>query len=230
MATSFELNAESRKDVGKGASRRLRHEDKIPAIVYGAGKDAISLTMQHNELMHALENEAFYSHILDLKVDGKVEQVILRDLQRNPGKPRLLHIDFQRVSATKKLHMNVPLHFIGEDIAPGVKTDGGIVSHLRNDVEITCLPKDLPEFIEIDISSLGLNESIHLSQLKLSDGVEIPELALGEEHDHAVVSVHLPRAVKEEEEIEAAPEAAEGEGEAAAPDGGEKPAEGESKD
>ncbi len=228
MAISFELNAESRKDVGKGASRRLRHEDKIPAIVYGAGKDAVSLTMQHNEMMHALENEAFYSHILDLKVDGKAEQVILRDLQRNPGKPRILHADFQRVSATEKIHMNVPLHFVGADVAPGVKTDGGIVSHLRNDVEVSCFPKDLPEFIEVDISNLGLNESIHLSQLKLADGVEIPELAQGEEHDHAIVSVHLPRAAKE---VEEAPEAEAGaEGEAAPEAGAEKPAEGESKD
>lgn len=227
MAISFELSAESRKDVGKGASRRLRHEDKIPAIVYGAGKDAVSLTMQHNEIMHALENEAFYSHILELKVDGKAEQVILRDLQRNPGKPRILHADFQRVSATEKIHMNVPLHFVGEDVAPGVKTDGGIVSHLRNDVEVSCLPKDLPEFIEVDISNLGLNESVHLSQLKLAAGVEIPELAQGEEHDHAIVSIHLPRAAKEVEEE--APEVG-AEGEEAPEAGAEKPAEGESKE
>ncbi|MDH5191902.1 MAG: 50S ribosomal protein L25/general stress protein Ctc [Gammaproteobacteria bacterium] len=224
MAISFELNAEARTDVGKGASRRLRREEKVPAVVYGAGKDAVSLTMQHNELMHALENEAFYSHILDLKVNGKGEQVILRDLQRHPSKPRILHADFQRVSASEKIHMHVPLHFIGEEVAPGVKIDGGIVSHLKNDVEITCLPKDLPEYIEVDISNLGLNESVHLSELKLAAGVEIPELALGEEHDHAVVSIHLPRAAKEAEETpeaEAAPEA-----EASA----EKPAEGESKD
>lgn len=224
MATDFELNAESRKDVGKGASRRLRREDKIPAIVYGAGKEAASLTMRHNEVAHALENEAFYSHILDLKVDGKSEQVILRDLQRHPGKARLLHIDFQRVSASEKIHMNVPLHFIGEDIAPGVKTDGGIVSHLMNDVEVTCLPKNLPEFIEVDVSNLVLNESVHLSQLKLTEGVEIPELAHGEGHDHAVVSIHLPRAAKEVEET---PEV-EAEDEAAA--AAEKPAEGESKE
>ncbi|MDH5436344.1 MAG: 50S ribosomal protein L25/general stress protein Ctc [Gammaproteobacteria bacterium] len=219
MSISFELNAESRKDVGKGASRRLRRENKIPGVVYGAGKEATSLTMQHNELMHALENEAFYSHILDLKLDGKSEQVILRDLQRHPGKPRLLHIDFQRVSASEKIHMNVPLHFIGEDVAPGVKIDGGIVSHLMNDVEVSCFPKNLPEFIEVDITNLALNESIHLSQLKLPEGVEVPELAHGEGHDHAVVSIHLPRAAKEE--TEETPE------EAAAPEAAaEKPAEG----
>ena len=205
MSISFELNAQARKDVGKGASRRLRREDKVPAVLYGAGKDVVSLTMAHNEIMHALENEAFYSHILDLKVDGKGEQVILRDLQRHPSKPRIMHVDFQRVSATEKIHMHVPLHFLNEETAPGVKVGGGIVSHLMIDVEVSCLPKDLPEFIEVDLAALELNGSIHMSELKLPAGVQILELTHGEAHDHAVVSIHLPRAAKEATEEEAAP-------------------------
>ncbi len=221
----FELNAEPRTDVGKGASRRLRLTNKVPAIVYGAAREPEMLTLVHHEINHALENEAFYSHILDLKIGGKAQKVVLRDLQRHPNKPQILHVDFQRVSASEKLHMNVPLHFVGDDVAPGVKTDGGIVSHLMNDVEVICLPKDLPEYLEVDLTNLELNQSIHLSELKLPSGVEIPALAQGPEHDMSVVSIHLPRAAKEEEEEVPAEEAAEGEEAPAA-----ESAEGESKE
>ena len=139
MSIDFNVTAETRKDVGKGASRRLRHAGKIPGVLYGAGKDAVSLTMSHDEMFHHLEHEAFYSHILRVSVDGKAEKAVLKDVQRHPGKPKIMHVDFQRVSETEKLHMHVPLHFINEDTAPGVKVGGGIVSHLMAGVDIHCL-------------------------------------------------------------------------------------------
>jgi len=221
MATEFEIKAEVRTDAGKGASRRLRHANKVPAVLYGAGKDSVSLTLQHDEISHALENEAFYSHILKLNIGKGSEKAVLKDLQRHPSKPRVMHVDFQRVSAKEKLHMNVPLHFLGEDVAPGVKLGGGIVSHQLAEVEITCLPKDLPEYLEVDLSAVELNEIVHLSDINLPEGVEM--VALAHDHDLTVASIHMPRAVKEEEEeVEAAPEGEE----AAAAEGEEQPAEG----
>jgi len=216
MATEFELDAEVRMDIGKGASRRLRHANRVPAVLYGAGKDPLSLTLQHDAISHALENEAFYSHILTLNIGKDAEQAVLKDLQRHPSKPRVMHVDFQRVSAREKLHMNVPLHFIGEDVAPGVK-EGGIVSHLLTEAEIHCLPKDLPEYLEVDLSALEMNENVHLSDVKLPEGVEL--VALAHDHDLTVASIHMPRAAKEEE-VEAVPEAE------AAPAAEEQPAEG----
>jgi large subunit ribosomal protein L25 len=214
MAISFELNAESRTDKGKGASRRLRHAGKVPAIIYGGGKDPESLAVSQNELQRNLQNEAFYSHILTVKVDGKETQAILRDLQRHPSRPIILHMDLQRINAAEKLKTHVPLHFIGEDTAPGVKA-GGLVSHDLTDVLIECLPKDLPAFIEVDISALDIGDSIHLSGLTIPEGVTLVELARGEGHDLGVVSIHVKRVVEEVEEapIEAAAEG-EGEGEA----------------
>jgi large subunit ribosomal protein L25 len=147
------------------------------------------ITLIHNELMQHLEHEAFYSHILNLKVDGKSEQVILKDLQRHPAKPLVIHADFQRVSADTKLRTSVPLHFIGEDTAPGIKM-GGAVSHYMTSVEIICLPKDLPEFINVEMSEMGIGDSVHLSELKLPEGVEIPALAQSEAQDALVVSLH----------------------------------------
>lgn len=216
MASSFELNANIRQDMGKGASRRLRRDNKVPAVLYGGGKEAVSLTMQHNTLVHNLENEAFYSHILTVNVDGKAEKAVLKDLQRHPYKPTIIHLDLQRVNANEKLRMNVPVHFIGEGVAPGVKA-GGLVSRLANDVEISCFPKDLPEFIEADISVLNIDDALHLSDLKLPEGVELVALTHGEDHDLPVVSIHMPKVVAEpteedEAEGEAADEA-EGKGE-----------------
>jgi large subunit ribosomal protein L25 len=200
MAISFELNAEPRSDTGKGASRRLRHAGKVPAIIYGGGKDPETLTLSHNEVLRNLEHEAFYSHILTVKSAGNETQAILRDLQRHPSKAVIMHMDLQRVSATEKLKTQVPIHLIGEDVAPGVKA-GGLVSHDLTEVAVECLPKDLPEYIEVDLSALEVGESIHLSELTVPDGVTLTELARGEDHDSSVVSIHVKRVVEEVEEI-----------------------------
>lgn len=194
----FELEAELRNDIGRGASRRLRQADKIPAVIYGADKEAVTLALDHNKTMHALSHEAFYSHILTLNVGKTKEKVILKDLQRHPVKPRIQHIDFLRVSEHQKLHMHVPLHFKGEEQAPGIK-EGGVFSHQMNDIEVSCLPADLPEFIEVDLSEFKLNQTLHISELKLPKGVELVALAHGTEgHDLPVVSLHVPRVVEEE--------------------------------
>lgn len=210
---AIELNAELRADQGKGASRRLRHTDKLPAIVYGAGKDAVNLMLTQREVRAVMKNQVFYSSIVQLKFDGKNEQVILRDIQHHPYKLDILHMDFQRVDANKKLHMHVPLHFINEDKSPGVKLEGGIVSHVVIEVEVECLPKDIPEYIEVDVSALHLNHAIHLSGIKLPAGVEIRALKHGVDHDSAVVSIHAPKQIVEEVPVvavaaEAAPAAA----------------------
>ena len=218
MAISFELNAEPRTDTGKGASRRLRHAGKVPAIMYGGNKDPEALTLSHNEVLRNLENEAFYSHILTVKSGGSETQAILRDLQRHPSKPRILHMDLQRVSATEKLKTHLPVHILGEEAAPGVKA-GGLVSHDLTEVTIECLPKDLPEYIEVDICTLEIGDSVHLSALNVPEGVILTELARGEDHDISVVSIHAKRVVEEiEEEAPAAEggeagEEAKGEGE-----------------
>lgn len=207
----FELEATVREDIGKGASRRLRHANKVPAVVYGAEKPAVSLTLDHNKVVTALSHEAFYSHILTLMVAGKKEQVILKDVQRDPARPRIHHMDFLRISANQKLHMHVPLHFIGDEKALGV-SEGGVVYHAMSDVEISCLPADLPEFIEVDTSKLGLDETLHLSDIKLPKGVELVALSHGtENHDLAVVSIHKPRMIIEESLEAVEEEAAEGE-------------------
>ena len=213
MKTSFELVAEFRETQGTGASRRLRHEGKVPAILYGGHADARALTVSHQKLMLMLENERFYSTILSLKVGDQTQAAILKDVQRHPFKNAVLHIDFQRVEENEKIRISIPLHFTGAAASPGVKTQGGIVSHMRNDVEVSCLPKDLPEFIEVDISGLSLNESIHLSQLKVPDGVTLVDLA---KEDTAVVAIHSPRA-EEPEPTAAAAAGAVVEGAAAAP-------------
>jgi large subunit ribosomal protein L25 len=204
----FELDADVRIDIGKGASRRLRHANKVPAIIYGAGQPPVSLTLDHNKLSHALSHEAFYSHILNLKIASKGEQVILKDVQRDPAHPRINHIYFLRVRADQKLHMHVPLHFLGDEKAPGVG-QGGVVYHAIVDVEISCLPANLPEFIEVDTGAMQLDETLHLSDLKLPEGVELVAFSHGVEgHDLPVVSIHKPRII-EEDVVEAT--AAEGE-------------------
>jgi large subunit ribosomal protein L25 len=195
MKTSFELVAEFRETQGKGASRRLRHEGKVPAILYGGHLDARALTLSHQKLAIMLDNERFYSTILNLKVGDQTQAAILKDVQRHPFKNAILHIDFQRVEENQKIRISIPLHFKGAAVSPGVKSQGGLVSHMRNEVEVSCLPKDLPEFIEVDVSGLSLNESIHLSQLKIPDGVHLVDLA---KEDAAVVAIHSPRAEEPE--------------------------------
>jgi large subunit ribosomal protein L25 len=212
---NYELNAEIRTDEGKGASRRLRRDDKIPAIIYGGNKDPQPITLAHKEVFHSLEHEAFYSSILTVNLGGKQEKAVLKDLQRNPAKPRILHMDLLRVSETEKLHMNVPLHFINEDIAPGVK-EGGLVSHLMNNLEITCLAKDLPEYLEVDLANVELGHSLHISDVLMPSGVESVALSHGPEHDLPVASINAPRVAKADVEEEAT---GEGEGEAPASEG-----------
>ena len=206
MKTSFELVAELREDQGKGASRRLRHSGKVPAILYGGREEPSALALDHTKLLQMLDNERFYSTILSLAVGGKKQAAVLKDLQRHPYKNQVVHIDFQRVREDEKIRMRVPLHFINEASSIGVKQHGGVMSHLRNEVEVLCLPKDLPEYIEVDLQQVGRGQIVHLSELKLSEGVELPELIHG--HDAPVVSCHAQRAE------EAAPAEAEG---AAAP-------------
>jgi len=221
MSEDFDLVAEIREGQGKGASRRLRREGKVPAIIYGAGRPPRALTFEHNRVMQQLESESFYSSILNIKVGEKSQAAIVKDIQRHPAKRQVLHMDFQRIVEDEAIRMNVPIHFIGGDVSPGVKSEGGSVSQLMSDVEITCLPRDLPEYFEVDISAMELNEMLHLSDIKVPEGVEIIELTHGEGHDHPIVNIHIIKAVVEEEpEVEAA------EGEEAAADG-EAPAEGE---
>lgn len=209
MAVEFQLNAELRTDMGKGASRRLRHAGKVPGILYGGKKEPMAVTFPHKDVAKSLEQEAFYSHILTIDVAGKPEKAVLKDLQRHPYKPIIMHLDLQRVTETDKLRVHVPLHFKGEDVAPGVKLRGGIVNHLMKHVDVTCLAKDLPEYIEVDVSPLNVGESVHLSDLKLPSGVTIPGLVAGSEHDMPVVAIVLPRAaVETEEAVAAVPEAA----------------------
>ena len=219
MSEDFDLIAEIREDQGKGASRRLRREGKVPAIIYGAGRPPRQLAFDHNRVIQQLENESFYSSILSIKVGEKSQAAIVKDIQRHPAKQQVMHMDFQRIVADEKIKMNVPIHYINAEVAPGVKIGGGSVSQLVNDVEVSCLPKDLPEYFEVDIAELDLNQMLHLSDIKLPDGVEIPELAQGPEHDHAIVSIQVIKAAPEpsEEELEAAEEGEEAaEGEASA--------------
>jgi large subunit ribosomal protein L25 len=217
-SVKFELDAEVRENMGKGASRRLRHTNKIPAVIYGAGKDPVSLTLDHNKVVTALSHEAFYSHILTLKINGTSEQVILKDVQRNPAKPRVHHMDFQRIRADQKLHMHIPLHFVGDEEAPGI-SEGGVVYHAITDVEIVCLPADLPEFLEVDTSGMHLDETLHLSNIKLPKGVEIAAFSHGASgHDLPVVSIHKPRIIEEDIVVPVAEEGEAAAGEAASGD------------
>jgi large subunit ribosomal protein L25 len=206
--TNFTVTADTRRDEGKGASRRLRRQGKFPGVLYGAHQDAVSITLDHNEMMNNLKSESFYSHILTIKLDGKEQHAVLKDLQRHPAKPVLLHADFQRVSATEKLRMHVPLHFVGGDVAPGVKLGGGIVAHLLTDLEVACLPKDLPEYIEVDLSKMELGQNVHMSELKLPEGVSIVALAHGADHDLPVAAIQATRATASEEGAAAAEGAA----------------------
>ena len=177
MAKEFDLIADYREDQGKGASRRLRHEGRVPAIIYGAGRPPRPITFDHNKVMHQLENESFYSSILNVKVGEKSQAAIVKDIQRHPAKRQIMHIDLQRIVEDQAIKMNVPIHYIGEEDAPGVRDGGGTVTKRVNDVEVTCLPKDLPEYLELDISHLELDEMMYITDIKLPEGVEIVGLA-----------------------------------------------------
>jgi large subunit ribosomal protein L25 len=196
MKISFELDAEFREDQGKGASRRTRHLGKVPAILYGGKRDARALLLDHTKLAQLMDNERFYSTILALKVGSQSQAAVLKDVQRHPYKNQIMHIDFQRVLEDEKIRMQVPLHFRGGAESKGVKEQGGVLSHVRNDVEVTCLPKDLPEFVEVDVSGLEINQVVKLSGLKLPSGVELVELLAG--RDGPVASIHMPRVEEEE--------------------------------
>ncbi len=208
MSDDFDLIAELREDQGKGASRRLRHQGLVPAIIYGAGRPPRTLAFDHNRVIQQLENESFYSSVLNIKVGNKSQAAILKDVQRHPSKAQIMHLDFQRIVEDQEIKMLVPIHFLGEDIAPGVKQGGGKVQHMITEVEVVCLPRHLPEYLEIDVSELELDEMLKLSDIKLPEGVSIPALAQGEEADRGVVSIHVIKEVviEEEEELEAAAE------------------------
>ncbi|HET7587850.1 MAG TPA: 50S ribosomal protein L25/general stress protein Ctc [Gammaproteobacteria bacterium] len=205
MAISFQLSGEVRGDNGKGASRRLRRHGKVPAILYGGGEQPLALSLDHNEVLRNLAHEAFYSHILTINVGKDVHQAILKDIQRHPAKTEVLHLDLQRVKANEAIRVHVPLHFINESTAPGVKA-GGAISHHMIDLEIECIPSKLPEYVEVDAGALEIGDSIHLSEVKVPEGVAIVALTHGEEQDRQVVSVHHVRV--SEEPAEEAPEEA----------------------
>ena len=200
---SISLNAEARDDLGKGASRRLRRlEKKIPAIVYGGGKDPSSITLGHNDLWHHLENEAFFSHIITLKIDGTAEDVLLKDLQRHPAKDLLMHADFLGVDKNQPIVVNVPLHFTNEEACIGVKVQGGRISHFANDIEIRCLHKDLPEYIEVDMLEVESGMVLHISDVVLPTGVESVALSHGAEHDLAIANIAQPKGIVDEDAAE----------------------------
>jgi large subunit ribosomal protein L25 len=199
-----EISATTRKAQGTGASRRLRKAGRVPGIVYGESAPTL-IDLDHNGLFHALRKEAFHASVLTLELDGKKEKVLLRDFTMHPFRQQVQHIDFQRVSKDKKIHMKVPLHFINADIAPGVKLNGGIISHVMNDLDVACLPADLPEFIEVDLATLAIGHSIHVSELKLPKGIEVA--GHGHVGDAVVATVQIPRGAIEAAAAEAAPAA-----------------------
>lgn len=193
-AANFTLNAQARTNEGKGASRRLRRlEQKVPAVIYGGSSAAQSITLELRELVKALESEAFYSHILTINIDGKPQSAVLKALQRHPVKNLPMHADFLRVDAAQKLTMNVPLHFINQDTCVGVKLEGGEITHFTSEVEVSCLPGNLPEYIAVDMAAVHVGTTLHLSDLQLPAGVEIPVLALGHDHDQPVANVHASK-------------------------------------
>ena len=224
MRISFELGAEFRDGQGKGASRRLRHAGRVPAILFGGHVEPKAISLDHQKLMTLVDNEKFYSSIINLVVGDKKQAAIVKDLQMHPARNAIVHVDMQRVVETEKIRIHIPIHFKGEAGSPGVKSEGGVVSHRIADVEISCLPKDLPEFIELDLSQMHLNESKHLSHLPLPEGVSIPGIA---KSDAVVVTIHPPRAEEPEPTAEAAAatpaEGAAAPAEGAAPAAGAKP-------
>jgi large subunit ribosomal protein L25 len=218
MSGEFTLEAQLRTDLGKGASRRLRRlENKVLGIVYGAEKSPQPISISNNEMTKLAKNEAFFTSLLTLKINGQDERVVIKDLQRHPAKEHFMHVDFLRISDTTKINMTIPLHFINEESSPGVKLQGGLASHAMSDIEISCFPNDLPEFIEVDMGNLSAGENIHISDLELPEGVESVALAHGADHDLLISAINIPRGQAgedEEGEVEA-----EGEGE---PEGGDE--------
>lgn len=195
----IEISANKRTVQGKGASRRLRGSGKVPGIIYGGDNPAQPIELDHNNLYHQLKLEAFHASILSMNMEGQKERVLLRDIQMHPFKLQVLHVDFQRVDPKKKIHMKVPLHFLNADIAPGVKLSGGLVSHVLTEVDVSCLPKDLPEFIPVDLADLTAGHTVHLSNLTLPEGVEISSLLKGE--DLPVATIIIPRSVAAEASV-----------------------------
>jgi large subunit ribosomal protein L25 len=192
--STFTLQAQTRADKGKGASHRLRRlEGMIPAVLYGDDKPAQSLSLPHKDIAKALESEAFYSSIITINLDNQPVKVVLKDVQRHPAAARILHVDFMRVSGTRKMHIRVPLHFINEDICVGVKQQGGVINHNLNDIEVSCLAIHLPEYIEVDLAAIGVGTVLHISDLKMPTGVESVELSHGAEHDLPVVAIHATK-------------------------------------
>ncbi|MCK4841331.1 MAG: 50S ribosomal protein L25/general stress protein Ctc [Methylococcales bacterium] len=207
MANIFEFVAEKRDLSGKSAAKAVRRNGNVPAVVYGGSAAPQSIVLSHNEVIKHLEHEAVYSHILDLTIDGKTEKAILKDIQRHPAKPIVMHMDFVRVDKKHALKVHVPLHFINEDICVGVKM-GGVITHAMVDIEVSCLPAVLPEYLEVDLAALDIGDSIHLSNIVLPKGVQIPVLAQGGNHDHTVAQVMKTKAVSEDEdEVEVADDA-----------------------
>ena len=202
----IEITAMARSLQGTGASRRLRNTGRTPGIIYGAGKPAESIELDHNALSRHLKLEAFHASILSVKLGTDTQQVLLRDVQMHPWKPMVLHVDFQRVAANEKIHMKVPLHFANAELAPGVKLGHGIISHVLNEIEITCVPGDLPEFIMVDLSTIEIGASVHLADLEMPSGVESVQLKRGD--NQVVATIQVPRAEIAKEEVVAAPVAA----------------------
>src|SRR5579864_4309082 len=216
MRISYTFGADARPTQGKGASRRLRHSGKVPAILYGARKDAQALILDQQNLLTMIEDERFYSSIVRLKIGEHTQEAIVKDVQMHPAKRLVVHVDLQRVVEDEKIRIRLPIHFKGESVSPGVKTQGGVVSHMRADVEISCLPKDLPEFLELDLSGMNLNETKFLADIPLPPGVVIPELT---QRNAPVVSIHAPRAEEPEPVAAEAAAAVPAEGAAAAAPG-----------
>lgn len=203
MSQSIEVTAFAREVKGTANARRARRENRVPAVIYGAGKASENIMLDHLQLIAHLDHEAFYSQVLNLNIDGKKQNVVLKDLQRHPYKAQIMHVDFLRVKASEALTMKVPVHFVGEEEAPGVK-DGGVVSHNLTELEIKCLPKDLPEFIEVNVSAIEMDGVVHLTDVKLPKGVALAHPVEDDEHNHPVFSIHKPKAEVEEEVVEEA--------------------------
>ncbi len=198
MSNVFEFVAESRDLAGKNAARAARRNGNVPAVVYGGTGEPQSIVLGHNDVLKHLDHEAVYSHVLDLKVDGKTEKVILKGVQRHPAKPIVMHMDFMRVDATQALKVHVPLHFMNEATCVGVKA-GGVVTHGMVDVEVSCLPSALPEYLEVDLTALDIGDSLHLTDIVLPEGVDIVVLAQGGDHDHVVAQVMKTKGVADED-------------------------------
>ena len=196
MGKSFEIGAESRKDQGKGASRRLRHAGKVPAILYGGKGEPLNITLDQRKLQTVIDDERFYSSIISVSLDGASQPAIVKDVQMHPARSIVLHVDLQRVLADQPIRLHVPIHFLNAATSPGVKTQGGLVSHLKSDVEVLCLPKDLPEALEIDMGKMELNDTLYLRDIPLPAGVTLPELS--QNRNPPVVAIHAPRAEEPE--------------------------------